>query len=97
MNLKHSYDVSQMSQAISLDREEKDILGHLEVDHAVVKLQGRWLSVNVVRLSPVSTMKFEGFYIKQKPFLLVTEVDIEGASAVASMKLLLHRMLENAI
>jgi len=40
MNLKHKTDINAMAQCLLLDKE-KDILGSLEVGHAVVKLQGR--------------------------------------------------------
>ena len=41
MNLKHSKDVSAMGQCMLMSATEREILGSLEVGHAVVKLQGR--------------------------------------------------------
>jgi len=40
MNLKHKTDINAMGQCLLLDRD-RDILGMLDVGHAVVKLQGR--------------------------------------------------------
>ncbi|HBG25836.1 MAG: hypothetical protein A2Y10_08365 [Planctomycetes bacterium GWF2_41_51] len=40
MNLKHKTDINAMSQCMLIDKD-RDILGSLDVGHAVVKLQGR--------------------------------------------------------
>lgn len=50
LNLKHSKDVSAMSQCMLLDGPEKDILGNLEVGQAVVKLQGRVQGPFLIRI-----------------------------------------------
>ena len=50
MNLKHSRDVSAMSQCMLMNSTEKEILGSLEVGLAVVKLQGRIAKPFVVRI-----------------------------------------------
>ena len=44
-----------------------------------------------------STRNFGASALRGNLFRLRPKVDIEGASVVASMKLVLHRMLENAI
>jgi len=49
MNLKHKTDINAMSQCMLMDKD-KDILGTLDVGHAVVKLQGRFVRPFEIRL-----------------------------------------------
>lgn len=42
MNLKHGRDVNAIADAMLLSKEDREILGRLEVGSGVVRLQGRW-------------------------------------------------------
>jgi len=50
MNLKHRSDVSAIAAAMLMDNDEQEILGHLPIGEAVIKLQGRFTRPFQIRI-----------------------------------------------
>ncbi len=57
MNLKHRADISTVGDACLLDTDQRELLGHLPVGAAVVKLQGRWSFPFAIKVPKITVHK----------------------------------------